>query len=116
MHRRRSWLRIWQASKILGQASLGILLAAQWGCSPRRVAWARSQALGQDLLLLAAALFLIFSTVRLMVRVKQVRENVCQARLQALHYLAQGSRSEERRVGKVCDSTCRSRVLPVHKR
>src|SRR3546814_20505483 len=81
MHRRRSWLRIWQASKILGQASLGILLAAKWGCSPRRVAWARSQALGQDLLLLAAALFLVFSTVRLMVRVKQVRENVCQERL-----------------------------------
>src|SRR3546814_12517143 len=71
MHRRRSWLRIWQASKILGQASLGILLAAQWGCSPRRVAWARSQALGQDLLLLAEGLFLIFSTVRVMVRVKQ---------------------------------------------
>src|SRR3546814_19760659 len=31
------------------------------------------------------------STVRLMVRVKQVRENVCQARLKELHYLAQGT-------------------------
>src|SRR3546814_19436812 len=103
MHRRRSWLRIWQASKILGQASLGILLAAKWGCSPRRVAWARSQALGQDLLLLAAALFLVFSTVRLMVRVKQVRENVCQARLKELHYLAPGTWWE---IGR---ASCRAR-------
>src|SRR3546814_15887247 len=105
----RSIFAIWKFPSFKAQAELGSAYAARVGCSCRYVQGRTLESCQSD-----------FEPGMEMVSISQDPEkktitgSVPLLASRSAHYAGSSARSEERRVGKECVSTCRSRWSPYH--